>query len=159
MPLAISQAAAYIKQREPRSSIQEYLVKLEKSERSRLGLRTLLPYAKLATNLKPKSQDASLKLDSICGKAASFVLSQGFATDAEHLVDKSLRITRVLLGDEHLETLTSMTSLAETYRDQVRWKKAEKLEVLVMGTSNRTLGKEHPQTLTSMANLAGIYSN
>ncbi|THX68824.1 hypothetical protein D6D04_10469 [Aureobasidium pullulans] len=38
MPLAISQAAAYIKQRGRRSSIQQYLEKFEKDEKSRISL-------------------------------------------------------------------------------------------------------------------------
>ena len=38
MPLAISQAAAYISQRAPRCSIQHYVEKLQRSDESRLGL-------------------------------------------------------------------------------------------------------------------------
>ena len=38
MPLAISQAASYIKQRATRSSVQQYLEKFEKDEKSRTRL-------------------------------------------------------------------------------------------------------------------------
>ena len=46
--------------------------------------------------------------------------------------------------------LTSMNSLASTYRNQGRWKEAEELGVQVMETRKTVLGAEHPGTLTSM---------
>ena len=62
-----------------------------------------------------------------------------------------------MLGAEHPSTLSSITNLASTYRNQGRWKEAEELFVQVMETSSRVLGQEHPSTLTSMANLASTY--
>jgi hypothetical protein len=50
-----------------------------------------------------------------------------------------------------------MASLAETYRNQGRWKEAEELGVQVRETRTRVLGQEHPDTLASMANLAETY--
>ena len=64
-----------------------------------------------------------------------------------------------VLGEEHPSTLTSITNLTSTYRNQGRWKKAEELEVQVMETRKRVLGEEHPSTLTSVANLASTYRN
>jgi len=64
-----------------------------------------------------------------------------------------------VLREEHLDTLTSMTSLASTYRNQGRWKEAEELDVQVVETRKRVLREEHPSTLTSMANLASTYRN
>ena len=45
-----------------------------------------------------------------------------------------------VLGEEHPDTLTSMANLASTYRNQGRWKEAEKLEVQVMETRKTKLG-------------------
>jgi len=56
------------------------------------------------------------------------------------------------LGLNHPDTLTSVGSLASTYRDQGRWDEAEKLSVEVMETRKTKLGADHPDTLTSMAN-------
>ena len=64
-----------------------------------------------------------------------------------------------MLGDEHLDTLTSMANLAATYQNQGRWNEAEKLQVQVIETRKRVLGDEHPSTLTSIANLASTYWN
>jgi len=65
----------------------------------------------------------------------------------------------MVLGKEHLDTLTSTNSLASTYGFQGRWKEAEMLFVQVMEMSKRVLRKEHPDTLTSMGNLASTYRN
>jgi tetratricopeptide (TPR) repeat protein len=66
---------------------------------------------------------------------------------------------KVVLGEEHPSTLTSMANLASTYRNQGRWKEAKKLQVRLMKTTKRVLGQEHPSTLSSMANLASTYRN
>jgi len=64
---------------------------------------------------------------------------------------------KIILGEEHPSTLSSMGNLASTYWNQGRWKEAEELEVRVMETRKRVLGEEHPDTLTSMNNLASTY--
>ena len=61
------------------------------------------------------------------------------------------------LGYYHLKTLRSMSSLANTYRDQGRWSEAEKLQLEVMDISKSKLGLDHTDTLLSMNNLASIY--
>jgi hypothetical protein len=62
-----------------------------------------------------------------------------------------------VLGQEHLDTLTSIANLASTYRNQGRWKEAEELDVQVMEIRKRVLGQEHLDTLTSMADLASTF--
>jgi Tetratricopeptide repeat len=64
-----------------------------------------------------------------------------------------------VLGEEHLDTLTSIANLASTFWNQGRWKEAKELFVQVIETSLRVLGKEHLDTLTSIANLASMYRN
>jgi tetratricopeptide (TPR) repeat protein len=71
------------------------------------------------------------------------------------MMETSLR----LLGEEHPDTLTTISNLASTYSNQGQWKKAEELQVQVMESRKRLLGDEHPYTLTSISNLASAYSN
>ena len=68
-----------------------------------------------------------------------------------------LETRKTKLGPDHPSTLTSMASLASTYRNQGRWKAAEELEVQVMETRKKKLGADHPHTLSGMANLASTY--
>jgi len=62
------------------------------------------------------------------------------------------------LGEEHLNTLTSMDNIAFTYNKQERWDEAEVLYVQVMETKKKVLGKEHLSTLTSMGLTAATYA-
>ncbi|KAH7125055.1 hypothetical protein B0J13DRAFT_598998 [Dactylonectria estremocensis] len=76
---------------------------------------------------------------------------------AEKLGEKAVKTRVNVLGEEHPSTLTSMTNLALTYRNQGRWKEAEELQVRVMETRKTILGEEHSNTLSSMNNLAITY--
>ena len=55
------------------------------------------------------------------------------------------------------QTLNSVNNLAELYRDQGRYGKAEPLYERALEARERVLGKEHPQTLISVNNLALLY--
>ncbi|KAF8533447.1 hypothetical protein BDD12DRAFT_898983 [Trichophaea hybrida] len=77
--------------------------------------------------------------------------------EAEELQLQALDVTQQIFGQEHPDTLTSMSNLASTYRDQGRYKEAEELEVQTMEARKRVLCQEHPDTLTSMSNLASTY--
>ncbi|KIJ49330.1 hypothetical protein M422DRAFT_246422 [Sphaerobolus stellatus SS14] len=61
------------------------------------------------------------------------------------------------LGEEHLNTLESITNLASTYYHQGQWTKAEELHLKVWKISRDKLGEAHTDTITGMANLASTY--
>ena len=65
----------------------------------------------------------------------------------------------VLASENETDSSDEGDLLADTYRDQGRWKVAEELQVGELETTKRVLGEEHPFTLTSMANLASTYAN
>ena len=52
-----------------------------------------------------------------------------------------------MLGEEHPDTLISISNLASTFLSQGWWKEAEELEEMMMEKKMRVLGKEHPDTL------------
>ncbi|KAI9777909.1 MAG: hypothetical protein M1816_004381 [Peltula sp. TS41687] len=82
---------------------------------------------------------------------------EGRWKEAEELGLQVVERAKRVLGQEHPDTLISMSSLASTYSRQGRWKEAEELGVQVMETRKRVLGQEHPDTLSSIANLASTY--
>jgi non-specific serine/threonine protein kinase/serine/threonine-protein kinase len=61
------------------------------------------------------------------------------------------------LGEEHPETLESMTDLAWLYRDQGRNDDAEPLQLKTLEVKKRVLGEEHPSTLRSVNALGWLY--
>jgi tetratricopeptide (TPR) repeat protein len=79
--------------------------------------------------------------------------------EAEIPLTQVLDIEKGTLGADHPDTLTTMSSLASTYRYQGRWKEAEELDTQVLDTRTKTLGADHPDTMTSMNNLAFTFSN
>ncbi|KAJ7708541.1 hypothetical protein B0H14DRAFT_3172584 [Mycena olivaceomarginata] len=105
----------------------------------------------------------SLNKEEICTFVATRIalvyFEGGWWKDAEALFVVVMEVRKRVLGEEHPSTLTSMASLASTYRHQGHWKDAEALEVEVMEMRKRVLGEEHPDTLTSMGNLASTYWN
>ena len=90
---------------------------------------------------------------------ARFLVDTGSYHLAKTLCQRLITQTEKDLGLEHPTTLTSMTDLASTHRNQGRWKEAEELEALVMATSSRVLGLEHPSTLVTMNNRAITFWN
>ncbi|KAJ7813412.1 P-loop containing nucleoside triphosphate hydrolase protein [Mycena olivaceomarginata] len=105
----------------------------------------------------------SLNREEMCAFVATRIrrvyFEGGRWKDAEALDLVVMEMRKHVLGEEHPDTLTSMASLAATYRKQGRWKDAETLQVVVMEKRKHVLGEEHPHTLTSMTNLANTYRN
>jgi tetratricopeptide (TPR) repeat protein len=86
-------------------------------------------------------------------------LSLGNYPAAQPQLERALEIRQQVLGEEHGETLDSMSNLAELYRLQGQLAKAEALNVKVLELSRRVLGEMHVDTLTSMNNLAAVYTS
>ena len=120
--------------------------------------RRLLPHAKYALLRSFAKQDDGDRI-SLMWKYARTLDSDGRYNEAEELFVQVMETRKRVLGDEHPDTLTSMSNLALTYRNQGRWKEAEALQVKELGICSRLLGDEHPDTLTSMNNLALTYRN
>jgi tetratricopeptide (TPR) repeat protein len=76
---------------------------------------------------------------------------------AQRHLERALELRHRVLGEEHSDTLQSMTSLAGLYLDQGQIPKAESLYAKALDVSRRVLGDEHRNTLTAMNNLAEVY--
>ncbi len=75
------------------------------------------------------------------------------------LLEKSVATRTSMLGLEHPDTLSSMSSLAEGYRRQGKYDRVLPLYEQTLALHKATLGPEHPDTLASMSGLAdGYYS-
>ncbi|OQE13505.1 hypothetical protein PENFLA_c047G04381 [Penicillium flavigenum] len=70
------------------------------------------------------------------------------------------------LGEDHPDTLKSLTNLASTFWTQRQWEEAEKLQVQVVETRKTKLGEDHPDTIDFVGTdnkvmhvLAGAFGN
>jgi hypothetical protein len=77
--------------------------------------------------------------------------------EAERLDRAVLEKRLEVLGEEHLETLTSMNNLALDLKSLGRAEEAAVWREKDVEISTRVLGEEHPGTLISMSNLGRFY--
>jgi hypothetical protein len=137
------------------SSIKTLDAKLPNGEHQNWSVcQALYPHVKATMELKLDSLDSSLQWANVMYKAGWYALRKGITSDAEQLAALALKVRTERLGQEHPSTLNVKGSLAQTFRNQGRWKEAEDLQLQVIEARERTLGKEHPDTLTAKANLA-----
>jgi len=120
--------------------------------------RLYLPHAQYVLE-SSFNEDGVEEKSVLLWKFGMCLCSDGRYNEAETPILRAMETRRRVLGPEHPDTLTSMSNLASTYRNQGRWTEAEELEVQVMETRRRVLGPEHPDTLASMNNLASTYWN
>jgi non-specific serine/threonine protein kinase/serine/threonine-protein kinase len=66
--------------------------------------------------------------------------------------DARLRI----LGEEHKDTLASMSNLSTVYKQLGRHDEAEALALRALEISTRVLGEDHPDTIVSLANCGNL---
>ncbi|CCX13500.1 Similar to Kinesin light chain 3; acc. no. Q68G30 [Pyronema omphalodes CBS 100304] len=87
--------------------------------------------------------------------AVTYKKQGGRLKEAQELREKFLEVSRHTLGEEHPDTLRSMSNLAVTYGEQGgKLKEVQELEEKVLEVRRSTLGEEHPDTLRCMSSLA-----
>ena len=120
--------------------------------------RTYLPHAQYVLDSSFIEDDAEEKVD-LLRKLGVYLLRDRRYNEAETRLLPVAEINTRLLGEEHPNTLKSMSNLAFIYQCQGRWKEAEELAIQIIATMKKVLGKEDPDTLSSINNLALIYWN
>ncbi|KAJ6468167.1 hypothetical protein DFH09DRAFT_506627 [Mycena vulgaris] len=82
----------------------------------------------------------------------------GRLKDAEQLSVAVFEHRRSVLGEDHLDTLLAMGSLASIYRQLGKLQNAKELAVVVLEKRRKILGDDHPDTLVAMGTLASTYT-
>ncbi|KAH8813605.1 hypothetical protein DL96DRAFT_1759141 [Flagelloscypha sp. PMI_526] len=78
----------------------------------------------------------------------------GALEDSRRILEDALKRFKELHGDEHLETMDILGSLASTISDLGLHKEALKMNEQVLDLRRRVLGPEHPDALTAMSDIA-----
>jgi len=110
-----------------------------------------------AERLEGKFKDAPFIEASIRDTLGATYMSLGKYTAAKPHLERALELRRSQLGEEHPDTLKSMTDLGYQYMNQYNFKKGESLFSKVLEIRCRVLGGEHLDTLSSMHNLGTAY--
>ena len=74
------------------------------------------------------------------------------------MTSEVLDVQRRVLGPEHPHTLTTVSNLATSLRDQGKHEDAEQMFRELLDMQRRVLGPEHPDTLATVSNLASLDS-
>jgi hypothetical protein len=64
---------------------------------------------------------------------------------------------RLKRGNAHRDTLRTLQNIADFYKDQQRYEKAEPYMIRAVWGRRITLGDEHPDTIESIRNLIDLY--
>ncbi|KAF4948389.1 hypothetical protein FGADI_9701 [Fusarium gaditjirri] len=91
---------------------------------------------------------------SVLHRVGSFFRFQDRYREAESLQREGLNIRRELLGEEHIETLVTISDLAGSLADLRRFEESDELQRSLIETLKRLHGEEHEKTLDAMSNLA-----
>ena len=82
---------------------------------------------------------------------------QGKYALSEGLYTTCVNKRKILLGEDHLDTLNSMNNLAGLYKSQGNYSSAEPLYTACLEKRKEVLGEDHPDTLSSLINLGSLY--
>lgn len=90
---------------------------------------------------------------------ASYLRSQGQYGAAEQIVRRALELYEKIHGNEHSDTLRTMTMLGEILNDSRKYNDAEEVHRNVLVLRERTLGGKDAFTLSTIRSLAGVLIN
>ncbi|RLK22586.1 tetratricopeptide repeat protein [Micromonospora sp. M71_S20] len=121
--------------------------------------RALIPHIDaLATVTRAHSTDSDRGAQAyLLNQAGLFLHEQGSLPQTIAYLEQVLTDLRRVLGDDHPDTLVSVSNLAGAYRAAGDLGRAMPLFERVLTDSRRVLGDDHPDTLVSASNLAGAY--
>jgi tetratricopeptide (TPR) repeat protein len=118
--------------------------------------QALFPHARAALAHRPKDRESLKKWALLLYKAAWYAWQRGRAGEAEEMSVISMKVRIAELGDNNVETLSSMRIVGLARALGGKYKEAEAMNRQTLERSERVLGREHPSTLTSMSNLASV---
>jgi tetratricopeptide (TPR) repeat protein len=82
--------------------------------------------------------------------------AQGKLSEAEPYFREALEVRRRVLGEEHPNTLTSISNMGGLLYAQGKLSEAESYFREALEVRRRVLGEEHPSTLTSINNMGAL---
>ena len=111
--------------------------------------KAMLKYREAAT-LEPDNPDYLLSAGKIARTLGSY-------KEAQEWLESLLQL-RQQEGDDTVELATAQYELAELYRRQDKYEKAELLYKRSLAIREKFLGKDHPDVAAILNNLANVYS-
>ncbi|MEJ7680986.1 MAG: tetratricopeptide repeat protein [Segetibacter sp.] len=88
---------------------------------------------------------------------AGIYMEMGQYDKALQLYQQTLAIRKKLLGEEHIEYIAVLRSMADLYYNMGQYEKALRFNEQVLAISKKVIGEQHPDYAKSLASLARLY--
>ncbi|KAF2705151.1 hypothetical protein K504DRAFT_460420 [Pleomassaria siparia CBS 279.74] len=122
---------------------------------SQLSALSFASSRRLHANIKVTRIEVEAESSSMASLASTYT-DRGLLEEAERLYVQVIETRKRVLGEAHLDTLTSMDDLAFMYQDQGQLTKAERLYGDIAQTREMAFGNEHLDSIDSLSNLARV---
>ena len=124
-----------------------------------LELLVNIPRQVTAQSQMPLSAQQSVELQQAkqLNRQVIELYNAGKYNEAIAPAERALFITEKVLGKEHSHVATTLNNLAELYKAEGIYEKAEPLHLRSLAIYEKAMGKEHPLVATSLNNLAELY--
>jgi tetratricopeptide (TPR) repeat protein len=116
--------------------------------------RQLVPHILVATDPHRKLIEVDEDVAWLLAHAAEYLLSRGQPASARPLFERALKLRRLMLGEDHPDTLESADSLSFNFRELGQYERARQLAEETLIRCRRVLGEDHLDTLRSANHLA-----
>ncbi len=156
-----AQARRIARERDRAERVSEFLVELFKvsdpseARGNQITAREILDRG--AARIEKELGDEPQVQAQLMNTMGNVYTSLGLYQKAEPIVGRALEVRRGALGNDHPDTLASMSALAFLYERQGRYRDSEKVCLPLVEARRRVLGENHPDTLHSMNRLAVVY--
>ncbi|KAK1718436.1 hypothetical protein BDP67DRAFT_574948 [Colletotrichum lupini] len=125
---------------------------------NRLVCLAYLPHAlTLLSRSNPQSAKARIQTGELLYNVAGYFKYQGQYSDAEKYLTRALELQKAVFGQDHPETLETMSALASANISQDRPEEAVELLLPMLEAQKRLLGENHRQALYTRRQLAHAY--
>ncbi|MBV9013736.1 MAG: tetratricopeptide repeat protein [Pseudonocardiales bacterium] len=114
----------------------------------------LLPHVLVTTDPHRTLTKVEPEVAWLLDRTAAYLQSRGQPAAARPLFERALNLRRVILGDDHRETLDSADGLSYNLREMGEYERARQLGEDTLTCYRRVLGDNHPNTLRSADHLA-----
>lgn len=120
-----------------------------------------LPHATTVLSYKDIREDKLVRKSAanLLHRTAEHLSHEGKYHDSEELLEEAAEIRMEVLGDEHRQTLESMSNVVLLQWKLGAYEQAKELAIPLVETLQRVLGEEERLTLTAMNTLALIHQN
>ena len=119
----------------------------------------LISHVQVVLSYEYETQPSRLQYATLLHHAGDFDFMQGRYETAEKKLRQALEEKEKMLGVNHLDTLTTVTLLAEVLIDQGKTQVAEELSRRALEEREKVQGEDHPETLRIVNDLAIVFQN